>query len=720
MSILENEQEFLEAKIATAFRLAKETTAQHEEKITEKGIKRLAKAWLEAKRPLIEMFGGKTRIEKVVESEMELEDARRYVKTFMDKLSQGQFIYKREEYEMQLLKFNNSDFIFDLNGLLNSEDGIKAMQLNTVTEELMENYRFRRMCSNIGLDEKRQKNTKFTKFFLNVLKTGMEKFNLLSNADAMRELEIISQDLSQLINTMKTNKRRQTVTLSCDLEDFLTMSAGASWDSCHQLGKMYSQGCIAYALSPNALVAFVRSDNHEYEKKWRQVVYCDIATGFAVGSRQYPFPNDVATDGARNIWQETFNMWKNGVADNAGFKFTKKAEGLRRNLTTSNNFAYVDILEIGASSDRISGHVWSTWLDGVDKPVIDCCPAEIICLRCGRSHGHALRYEVTCGDCPQEGKLRCRECGEWHEEEKCTYVDYESGVVCPSCLRDEYTYCNECQRWERDSNMVRLHDGRQICESCARLNYVRCNECGDWHERENVQLYQHGRSRKPICQSCIARVGVEPCSCCGQLHKIQKMTRVGGDLVCNRCLHQNYTQCGFCDDYHLRTNVHVVEHEDENVRACQGCRESRGLTGTPLSRERAGEIRETPSEGESEDDSSPIRSFHRPSPVVIAEWETSNGTVHRHDLARVSIPMSAILESRIIEQAGSDASLGVFRLQEEDHSQVQADDSYIFPRAQRLETIPTEDIQVAIQRALERTRVELEPYFATTPPRPID
>lgn len=591
MNILENEQEYLSGKIETSFRLAQETMARDREDITLKGMKKFARAWLEAKRPLIELLGGQTRVEKIVESELELEDARKFVKTFMDKITKGQFTYKREDYAMQRLKFSNSDFIYDLNGILNSQEGVKALHINSVTDELIENYRFTRICSNVGIDPKRQKGAKFTKFFLTVFKAGMEKFNLLQDAEAMKELDIISQDFSQLINTMKTAKRRQTVVLSCDLEDYLTMSMGTSWDSCHQLGKMYGQGALAYALSPNVLVAYVKAEDHEYKKKWRQVIYCDVNTGFAIGSRQYPSPNNVASDGARHLWQECFNMHKNGTTETTNFKFSKKSEGLKQYLKKSNSFAYVDILEFSPSSEKIQGHVWSTWVDGVEKPVINCCPQEIICLKCGRPHERHRNYEVTCGECPREGQLKCKECGRWHAEETSTYADAIDGFVCPSCLRSDYTYCPDCQRWERSYNMVTVH-GRDICESCAYSRYHRCDACSEWHLREEcTRVHARGRNQY-LCQDCMVSRQVTPCAHCGRLHPLSNLTSVhGGNKVCRGCLHRYYTACEFCDDLHLRPNIHVVEHDDETMRACGNCRESRGLTGVPLGHEVAGESR---------------------------------------------------------------------------------------------------------------------------------
>jgi hypothetical protein len=609
MSILENEQEFLNSKIETVFRLAKETAAQDGDEITIKGVRKLAQVWLEAKRPLIELLGGQTRIEKVVESELELEDARKFVKTFMDKIIQGKFTYKREDYLMQRLKFNSSDFIYDLNGILNSKEGVSALHNNTVTDELVENVRFTRICSNVGVDPKRQKGAKFTKFFLTVFKAGMEKFNLLQDAEAIKELDIISQDFSQLINTMKTAKRRQTVVLSCDLEDFITMSMGTSWDSCHQLGKMYGMGAIAYAQSPNVLITYVKSEDHEYRKKWRQIIYCDVESGFAVGSRQYPSPNNVATDGARNLWQECYNMHNNGTRETTNFKYSKSPQGLRGRLKKSNGFAYVDILEFSPSSDKINGHVWSTWINGTEKPTINCCPREIVCLKCGNLHRNVRSYKVSCGECPRQGELKCRECGRWHTEETCTYVDREGGYICSGCLRSDYTYCPMCQQWERDYNITTVN-GARICETCALDNFYRCGNCGEWHEKtESRPAYRNGR-KQHYCPTCVQHNEIGICSCCNTPRFVEDLTDThDGEKVCRHCLHQRYVQCEVCGEYHKRLTIHVVERDGERVRMCEGCREHEGLTGTPLTRELAGQVEDSESSTSRTDTATLYHSF---------------------------------------------------------------------------------------------------------------
>ena len=585
MSILENEQEFLAEKIESSYRLAKETASQCSDEIEKKGVRKLAHKWLEAKRPLINLLGGQTRVEKIVESELELEDARKIVQEFMNKLMRGQFTYKRADYSMQLLKFKDSDFIYDLNCVLQSSEGVKALQENIVTDEIAEHMRFRRLCSNIGVDPQRQKGAKFSKFFLTVFKAGLEKFNLLKDEDAIRELDIISQDFSKLINTMKTAKRRQTVVLSCDLDDFLTMSMGTSWESCHRLGKMYGMGAIAYALSPNVLVAYVKADNHEYEKKWRQVIYCDPATGFAIGSRQYPSANTVASSGARNIWQECYSLATTGVIDGCNFKFSKSSRGLRQYLTKSNGFAYIDILEFSPSSENISGHVWSTWVNGVEKTVIDCCPREIVCLTCGGMHHNVRSHRFTCGECPREGQQKCRECGRYHAEETCTYIEMAGGYVCSRCVQNEYVYCPICRRWERDYNTMMVR-GERICEDCASVHYYRCTECGEWHEQQGYNwtiFLGRGRNRR-LCEDCASAVQICQCAHCEAVYYASEIiTTHDGKKVCRGCGHRYYTQCSSCDQYHLRPTVHLVENEeDETVRMCQSCRNEQGVTGRPL------------------------------------------------------------------------------------------------------------------------------------------
>ena len=130
--------------------------------------------------------------------------------------------------------------------------------------------------------------------------------------------------------------------------------------------------------------------------------------------------------------------------------------------------------------------------------------------------------------------------------------------------------------------MVTVH-GRDICESCAYSRYHRCDACSEWHLREEcTRVHARGRNQY-LCQDCMVSRQVTPCAHCGRLHQLSNLTSVhGGNKVCRGCLHRYYTACEFCDDYHLRPNIHVVEHDDETMRACGNCRESRGLTGTPL------------------------------------------------------------------------------------------------------------------------------------------
>ena len=202
---------------------------------------------------------------------------------------------------------------------------------------------------------------------------------------------------------------------------------------------------------------------------------------------------------------------------------------------------------------------------------------------------------MSCGECPRQGELKCRECGRWHAEETCTYVDREGGYICSGCLRSDYTYCPMCQQWERDYNITTVN-GARICETCALDNFYRCGNCGEWHEKtESRPAYRNGR-KQHYCPTCVQHNEIGICSCCNTPRFVEDLTDThDGEKVCRHCLHQRYVQCEACGEYHKRLTIHVVERDGERVRMCEGCREYEGLTGTPLTRELAGAIEDSES-----------------------------------------------------------------------------------------------------------------------------
>lgn len=501
-----------------------------ENNITEHGMTELAKEWYYAKKKFIEMMNGNTSVEMVVESDLDEDGIKEMLSDYARKIENGKFTYKRESYELQQLKIGElHDFAtFYFNQFMNTNVAVCTVSNNKITEGTLSSYSFVEMCQQLKIDVDKIVGMKFTKFFIMLLKSFLEYGNFEDDTVGKLEIEIVSQDFSQLVNTIKTSKRKQTVILSCALEDFISMSHGNNWHSCHNLGSDYGQGCIAYAMSPNVLIAYVKNSHGNYLKSWRQVVYCDSDTGFAIGSRQYPNINEGATKGARNLWQKLYNKFHNGEDNTNGFVFSKKSEGLAEYLITDNDFAYVDIIKLGEQDSRISGHVWSTWTKENGKNVLNVCPSDVVCLECGELHDVQENDSVTCIDCNGE-KFYCECCENRFHEHDLTWVDSVDGYVCDRCLERDFIWCDYCKDYHRDYDTTYVDSvGESVCDGCLANHFDYCEDCEEYFKPSEIISVNGGE--KYVCEKCID--DYEYCEDCGEYFTSSYMA---DDNYCKDC-----------------------------------------------------------------------------------------------------------------------------------------------------------------------------------------
>lgn len=94
--------------------------------------------------------------------------------------------------------------------------------------------------------------------------------------------------------------RKMRFVISLNPLDYLTMSFGVSWNSCHSIsGGAYKGGCLSYMLDGTSMITFVISNNddspiHEIPKLYRQMYHYE--DNLFIQSRLYPQGNDGATD----------------------------------------------------------------------------------------------------------------------------------------------------------------------------------------------------------------------------------------------------------------------------------------------------------------------------------------------------------------------------------------------------------------------------------------
>ena len=287
--------------------------------------------------------------------------------------------------------------------------------------------------------------------------------------------------------------KRRTI-LSVNPLDYLTMSFGNSWASCHTIDKSnrrgadnhyngaYSTGTISYMLDTSSMVFYTVSDSYDGNEFWsqpkinRQMFHWGEEK--LIQSRLYPQSNDICSDEYktyRNVVQEIIstafdfpNLWtlKTGTENASRFVCSLG--------THYRDYEYFD----NCSLSRIKGSENDNHVTVGHNPMCVRCGKEhdiydnidhciyVFCEHCGRiiSEGHAININGHryCSSCVHY----CEKCNKQHVGNE-TYIHSELIYVCDDCLNEHYVRCNDCRRYVSKENAQEV-DGETYCVRCAR------------------------------------------------------------------------------------------------------------------------------------------------------------------------------------------------------------------------------------------------------------
>ena len=290
-----------------------------------------------------------------------------------------------------------------------------------------------KICREFGFDKDSRYNGEYTKF-----------------ADAINPLAI----------------QRWTI-ISINPIDYLTMSFGNSWTSCHSIDKTdlngtysgsyhgcYSGGTLSYMNDSVSFVMYTvdgsyKGTNYELQPKINRQMF-HLGNGKLIQGRMYPQDNDTgAADLYRNfreiaqrVISECFgvnNLWKNEKGTRVCENETYSMGAHYRDYTCYGN-CNVSYLRESATSEL--NHIRIT------------IGAE--------------------GICPQ--------CGAHHTNEEC--------ILCDDCYNEEIHYCQNCgEVVDPDSYYaIQIGDCWYCDEECAqRAGYVRCSD-GGWYDRDRSDV----------------------------------------------------------------------------------------------------------------------------------------------------------------------------------------------------------------------------------------
>lgn len=357
-----------------------------------------------------------------------------------------------------------------------------------------------------------------------------------------KEYQVVFAEFADAINPISITR---PFILSANPSDYITMSYGSSWASCHIINPYkanggggysgcYKAGTLSYMNDAYTLIGYTLEklpenlrDACRIPKITRQCFMVDVDNGVIMQSRQYPETNNTQrADEYRKLVQE-------GVAEALGEpNLWKKTSGYEPFYQYDNrhypDYHYVDSYNINLSFLKTRPSLEDT---GVMFPV----GQKPYCLRCGGDIDDS-EY-IYCEDCNHDGKVWCECCEEWcDEDDGCETAD---GWRCNGCIEEYYEECAECGRYVHRNDVWEVENDSYtyVCYDCVNYSsrYVRCERCDCLYDTYHENMTYTEDEGLPVCEYC-AEHYCYTCTDCGKVFwYADSLTEEG---LCEECAGQ--------------------------------------------------------------------------------------------------------------------------------------------------------------------------------------
>ncbi len=353
------------------------------------------------------------------------------------------------------------------------------------------------------------KGTKFTKFINTLIERHNKnsEYKLVGDGTKQYHLDRISECASDF-------HIRKTYCIGTNLDDFMNMSNGVSWSSCHSIDGDYHNGITGYANDTLTAIVYELSDDEKLISR-RLLHFKGDAFYFARLYGSSEFNETICAELAVIIG-------KNNGLDVESVEFDAISDSRRLTKYSSCYRGYPDM-----EYHKGVAFKWSKAFNSVNVPIGE----SSICLSCGELYSDDVKH-FSCNNC--EVIYRdCESCGSTHEEEDLTYVCYR---IDSRTYREGY-YCEDCVVWTYDTGQYWLKedcvdiDGCWYSKEYAYENFYCCEDCGEW-VKEAHYIEDIGAD---ICHACFNSSDYNTCSECGCKYSSSELTEVNGALYCDNC-----------------------------------------------------------------------------------------------------------------------------------------------------------------------------------------
>lgn len=314
-------------------------------------------------------------------------------------------------------------------------------------------------------------------------------------------------------------------TISVNILDFLFMSNGNSWASCHTIidnpgdnyNGCYRGGTLSYAADKVTFIFSVIDANYDGEdyssqqKIMRQTFFYE--DGYLSQQRLYPQSNDSSEEG--NAYTKQFRQLVETVIAECESAPNLWNIGDITYHTENNTFHYADYFHF-----KTHRYVLADKENGTHKFYIG---GQSMCTECGKPRTDSRSSTLLCSDC---FGLACRCCGGDIDEDD-DYEFYGGYWVCNDCLH----WCNDCDCAIDPRDNERYDErGNRICESCFDSNYDYCSICGE--VVFNEVSYRIDDTR--YCNRCYDDI-FRVCTDCGCVIRYDEAKEYDGGYYCEDC-----------------------------------------------------------------------------------------------------------------------------------------------------------------------------------------
>jgi hypothetical protein len=315
--------------------------------------------------------------------------------------------------------------------------------------------------------------------------------------------------------------------LSVNPIDYLLMSNGTGWKSCHNLDDgCYQAGTMSYMCDGTSMIFFTSENDEEdvqLAEKITREVFC-YSNGKLLQSRLYPdCSNEETKQNYRQIVQQIFsdclclpNIWR--LEKN----FDIVLENTETNIDSLHYSDYTYshynpnisfIKDFEGNDEKIfigsSSYCIECGEKLFDAGYLSCCSAGYKCDDCGRSvHEDDVIWigdSHYCSNCVSY----CDRCGEYTRQ-SITEVAGKYDYVCSNCLEDYYTYCEDCEiYYPNDDTFFIEAEDKYVCDSCLATNYFYCDSCHQYYNNSHKKDHKE----QHYCEECFEELDIEEGAC---------------------------------------------------------------------------------------------------------------------------------------------------------------------------------------------------------------